>query len=79
MQKVVGGYANLSAARHAVQRLESQVSIQDLVIVDTALSIGRKPKPTPEQHTRWGDKVPQFLVSMTGSAEDIARVTQLLL
>lgn len=79
MQKVVGGYKDLAAARHAVHRLEGQVSIQDLVIVDTVNAFGRKPQPTPEQKTRWGSAVPQFLVAMTGSAENIARVTQLLL
>ena len=78
MQSVIGGYRSFAEAQRAVRSIESQLSIQDVVIADSARSLGRKMNPTSEQRARWKGQTPAFLVAMTAEPEVIARATMLL-
>jgi hypothetical protein len=66
MRTVIGEYESLALATSAVCAMESQISIQGIVIADQTKA-WRRP--------RAGAK---FLVSMTGSALDIQRARELL-
>jgi hypothetical protein len=67
MRTVIGEYASLALATSAVCSMQSQISIQGIVIADQTHRTWRRP--------RAGAK---FLVSMTGSTLDVERARALL-
>lgn len=79
MRIVIGEYESLALATSAVSGLESQISIQGIVIADQTNRTWRKRDPGRDRRLRRPRSASNFLVSMTGSALDIERARALLL
>jgi hypothetical protein len=78
MRIVIGEYESLALATSAVYALESQISIQGIVIADQTNRTWRKRDPGRDRKLRRPRASSNFLVSMTGNARDIEHARALL-
>lgn len=78
MRIVIGEYESLALATSAVCALESEISIQNIVIADQTNRTWRKRDPERDRKLRRPGAFANFLVSMSGNAQDIERARALL-
>jgi hypothetical protein len=78
MRTVIGEYESLALATSAVSALESQISIQGIVIADQTNQTWRKRDPQRDRRQRPPHAGFNFLVTMSGTARDIERARALL-
>jgi hypothetical protein len=77
MKTIIGEYETLAAAQRAVRSLESEMSIQTIVIADQSHSLRVERDPGRDRSLASSSSAP-FLVSMFGKAADIERARTLL-
>jgi hypothetical protein len=77
MRTVIGEYESQAAAELAVRALELDISIQGVVIGDQRDSLWPK-RDLKRDRSQDRAKRPNFIVSMTGTAENIAHARALL-
>jgi hypothetical protein len=78
MRIIIGEYESLALATSAVNALQSSISIQTIVIGDQSNHTFRKRDPERDRKLNRPSSSANFLVSMSGSAQDIARARSLL-
>jgi hypothetical protein len=78
MRTVIGEYESMALATSAVCALQSQISIQSIVIADQTNRTWRKRDPSRDRKLRRPSSSANFLVSMSGNAHDIERARVLL-
>ena len=78
MRIVIGEYESLALATSAVNALESQISIQGIVIADQTKRTWRKRDPQRDRRLSPPHAASNFLISMTGNAQDIDHARALL-